>query len=109
MATGKKDETSSSQASQTPETKPAPAVQPVDEDTASATKQPATSKPDESTQETAEQPARKHDETVPGGLYISGDRVINAEGQEVKGWTVSKDGKSMRKSDNPLTQAKDNA
>lgn len=107
MATSKKDETSSSQASQTPETKPA--APPVDESTASATKQPAASKPDEVTPDAAEQPARKHDETVPGGLYISGDRVINAEGQEVKGWSVNKDGKSMSKSLNPLTQPKDNA
>jgi len=90
----KKDETPPQT---TPDTPVKPAVQP------------AVSTPDETKQDAADQPATKQDETIPGGLYISGDRVVNAEGKEVKGWSVSKDGKSMHKSSNPLTQPKDNA
>lgn len=37
----------------------------------------------------------KLDETIPGGLYIVDGYVRNAEGEIVKGYSVSKDGKSI--------------
>jgi hypothetical protein len=34
----------------------------------------------------------KLDETVPGGRYIVGDQVVNAEGEVIEGLAVSKSG-----------------
>ena len=94
MATNKKDETPPQT---TPDTPVKPAVQP------------AVSKPDEPKQDAAEPPTTKQDETIPGGLYISGDRVVNADGKEVEGQSVSKDGKSIQKSLRSVEKPKDNA
>lgn len=43
---------------------------------------------------------RKLDETVPGGIYIVGDRVVNANGEIVPGYEI-KNGEIVRIAEKP--------
>jgi hypothetical protein len=35
------------------------------------------------------------DTTIPGGAYVVGDKVVDAHGEELKGWTVNKQGNAV--------------
>lgn len=46
---------------------------------------------------------KRLDETVPGGLYIDGGRIVDAEGRPVEGYRIDKRGTIVPDAPTPAT------
>jgi hypothetical protein len=56
--------------------------------------------------DTVEEPTPRLDVTVPGGCYVMGDRVVDANGIPKEGWTV-KNGVAVGPGTTPAKKGKD--